>query len=63
MVSTDDLPSDVEWLDGSRRTYRGYSGEIDGNVLLLTDINRRTKVIPLANVRELTINEVTVAIR
>lgn len=48
------LPTTVEWLDGTRREYVGYDIEANGRVLMLTDPERRPVIIPLEAVREVT---------
>lgn len=50
-----DMPTTVEWLDGTTRNYAGYDAEISAGMLTLTRHEARPVVIPLANVRELTV--------
>lgn len=49
-----DLPTTVEWLDGTTRDYTGYDIEANGSVLMLTRPASRPVIIPLECVRECT---------
>jgi hypothetical protein len=50
-----DLPTEVEWLDGEKRTYTGYDIEAAGGVLLLTRPESRPVILPLEALREVTV--------
>lgn len=47
-----DLPTTVEWNDGTTRDYQGYDIEATGGILLLTRPESRCIIIPLECVRQ-----------